>query len=55
MQLGQGDRSSDRSPSKQIADDLRDLIVSSHIVPGERLPPETMLVEHCSVARMTVW
>lgn len=54
MQLGQVDRSSDRSPSKQIADDLRDLIVSSRIVPGEKLPSEAALVEHYGVARMTV-
>lgn len=54
MQLGQVDRSSDRSPSRQIADDLRDLIVSSRIVPGEKLPSEAALVEHYGVARMTV-
>lgn len=54
MQLGSVDRSSDRSPSKQIADDLRALITSGSLPPGERLPSEAALIEHYGVARMTV-
>ncbi|TDD06647.1 GntR family transcriptional regulator [Saccharopolyspora terrae] len=54
MQLGSVDRSSDRSPSKQIADDLRLLITSGSLPPGERIPSEAALIEHYGVARMTV-
>ncbi len=54
MQLGAIDRASDRSPSKQIADDLRSVILSSRITEGEKLPSESALVSHYGVARMTV-
>lgn len=54
MRLGSIDRSSDRSPSKQIADDLRELIRAGHLAPGEKLPSEAALIEHYGVARMTV-
>lgn len=54
MQLGSVDRSSDRSPSRQIADDLRNQITAGHLGPGEKLPSEAGLVEHYGVARMTV-
>ncbi|WP_019856334.1 GntR family transcriptional regulator [Actinopolyspora mortivallis] len=53
MQLGAIDRTSDRSPSKQIADDLRVLIRSARLVAGEKLPSEARLMEHYGVARMT--
>lgn len=54
MELGSVNRSNDRSPSRQIADHLRGLILSSRLVPGEKLPSESVLVEHYGVARMTV-
>ncbi|PRW64642.1 GntR family transcriptional regulator [Actinopolyspora mortivallis] len=53
MQLGTIDRTSDRPPSKQIADDLRGLIQSSRLVAGEQLPSEAKLMDHYGVARMT--
>lgn len=54
MRLGSIDRSKDRSPSKQIADDLRGLITNGTLPSGEKLPSEATLIEHYGVARMTV-
>ncbi|WP_194917512.1 GntR family transcriptional regulator [Catenulispora rubra] len=43
-----------RSSSRQIADALREEIVSGRIVPGERLPSESRLVETYGTASQTV-
>jgi GntR family transcriptional regulator len=43
-----------RSPSKQIADDLRELITSGELVAGGKLPSERELSERYGVAPQTV-
>ncbi|MDN5851360.1 MAG: GntR family transcriptional regulator [Actinomycetia bacterium] len=53
MQLGTLDRASDRSPYRQIADQLRALIDGGELRPGDRLPSESELTQHYGVARMT--
>lgn len=47
------DRTDPRSPSRQIADDLRDAIRSGDLGPGERLPSERELVEKYGTALQT--
>ena len=54
VQLGSIDRQDDRSPYRQIADDLRAVIDGGQLHPGDRLPSETDLIKHYGVARMTV-
>ena len=53
MQLGAIDRRDDRSPFRQIADQLRAAIDRGELRPGDRLPSEAELTRHYSVARMT--
>lgn len=48
------DHGSDRPVFKQIADDLRRSITAGELVPGDKLPSETVLMERWKVARMTV-
>lgn len=48
------DRTDPRSPSKQIADDLRESIVSGELAAGERLPSERELAQRYLVAAQTV-
>ena len=43
-----------RSPSRQIADALREEIVSGRIEPGKKLPSERELVEEYGTASQTV-
>lgn len=47
------DPGSDRPVFKQIADELREAIVSGKYAPGDKLPSEAMLMERFGVARMT--
>lgn len=47
------DRNDPRSPSRQIADDLRTAIRSGEIKPGDRLPSERELVERYDIAPQT--
>lgn len=54
MQLGAIDRGDDRPPFKQIADQLRAGIDRGELVAGDKLPSESVLIEHYGVARMTV-
>jgi len=51
--LGSLDRSDDRAPYKQIADQLRAAIDSGELPPGDKLPSEATLMQHYEVARMT--
>lgn len=51
--LGTIDRTADRAPFRQIADDLRAAITSGELQPGDRLPSEAILMQHYGVARMT--
>lgn len=53
MQLGVVDRNSDRSPYRQIADQLRAVIDAGELRPGDQLPSEAELTRHYGVARMT--
>lgn len=53
MNLGSLDRSDDRAPYRQIADQLRAKIDRGDLGPGERLPSEAELMRHYDVARMT--
>ena len=53
LQLGTVDRSDDRPPYKQIADELRSAIDLGRLTPGDKLPSEADLVEHYKVSRMT--
>ncbi|MEU4376594.1 GntR family transcriptional regulator [Pseudonocardia alni] len=53
MDLGSLDRSDDRAPYRQIADQLRAAIDRGDLVPGDKLPSEARLIEHYEVARMT--
>jgi GntR family transcriptional regulator len=54
VQLGSIDRQSDRSPYRQIADQLRAVIDAGELRPGDKLPSEAELTRHYGVARMTV-
>jgi GntR family transcriptional regulator len=47
------DRSDPRSPSRQIADDLRVAIRNGDLAPGEKLPSERELVERYGTAAQT--
>lgn len=47
------DRNDPRSPSRQIADDLRAAIRAGEISPGGRLPSERQLVERYDIAPQT--
>ncbi|MDQ2881249.1 MAG: GntR family transcriptional regulator [Actinomycetota bacterium] len=51
--LGALDRTDDRPPYRQIADQLRAAIDRGELQPGDRLPSEAALMEHYRVARMT--
>src|SRR3954462_5526230 len=51
--LGSLDRSDDRAPYRQIADQLRRAIERGDLGPGDRLPSEAELIAHYNVARMT--
>jgi GntR family transcriptional regulator len=51
--LGSLDRSDDRAPYRQIADQLRRAIERGDLGPGDRLPSEAELMAHYNVARMT--
>ena len=53
MVLGSLDRSDDRPPYKQIADQLRVAIDRGELAPGDQLPSEAALMRHYDVARMT--
>jgi GntR family transcriptional regulator len=53
VQLGSLDRGSDRSPYRQIADQLRAAIDAGQLRPGDKLPSEAELTGHYGVARMT--
>jgi len=53
VQLGVLDRSGDRSPYRQIADQLRAAIDAGELRPGDQLPSEAELTRHFGVARMT--
>ena len=54
MVLGSLDRSDDRPPFRQIADQLRAEVDRGNLNPGDRLPSESYLMQHYDVARMTV-
>jgi GntR family transcriptional regulator len=51
--LGSLDRSGDRAPYRQIADQLRRAIERGDLRPGDKLPSEAELMTHYNVARMT--
>lgn len=51
--LGALDRTDDRPPYRQIADQLRAAIERGELQPGDKLPSEATLMEHYHVARMT--
>jgi GntR family transcriptional regulator len=51
--LGALDRTDDRPPYRQIADQLRAAIERGDLQPGDKLPSEAALMEHYHVARMT--
>ena len=53
MALGALDRTDDRPPYRQIADQLRTAIERGELRPGDKLPSEAALMEHYHVARMT--
>lgn len=53
MELGSLDRSDDRAPYRQIADQLRAAIDRGDFGAGDKLPSEAVLMEHYDVARMT--
>lgn len=48
------DRESDRPAYKQLADALRDRIVSGALPPGARLPSETTLGQETGLSRNTI-
>jgi len=52
--LGSLDRSDDRPPFRQIADQLRAEMDRGNLNPGDRLPSESHLMQYYDVARMTV-
>ena len=43
-----------RKAYEQVADQLRELIVTGELAPGERLPTETVLAREFGVSRATV-
>jgi GntR family transcriptional regulator, transcriptional repressor for pyruvate dehydrogenase complex len=43
-----------RKASEQVVDELRELIASGRLVPGERLPKETVLAHEFGVSRATI-
>lgn len=47
------DPTSDRAVFRQVADHLRQAILSGRLVEGDQLPSETQLSDHYSVSRMT--
>src|SRR3954452_10501652 len=51
--LGTLDRSDDRAPYRQIADQLRRAMDRGELGPGDKLPSEAELMAHYDVARMT--
>ncbi|MCU1529430.1 MAG: GntR family transcriptional regulator [Frondihabitans sp.] len=53
MALGSLDRSDDRAPYRQIADQLRTAIDRGDLAAGDKLPSEAELMRHYDVARMT--
>lgn len=53
MELGSLDRSDDRAPYRQIADQLRAAIDRGDFGAGDKLPSEAVLMDHYDVARMT--
>ncbi|MBW0091428.1 GntR family transcriptional regulator [Pseudonocardia sp. KRD-184] len=53
MELGSLDRSDDRPPYRQIADQLRAAIDRGDLAAGDKLPSEAVLMGHYEVARMT--
>ncbi|GAB3959381.1 GntR family transcriptional regulator [Actinoallomurus acanthiterrae] len=53
-ELGTVDPTSDRAVFRQIADQLRTAIERGQLEEGDRLPSESKLMEHYTVARMTV-
>jgi GntR family transcriptional regulator len=53
VKLGSLDRSDDRPPYKQIADQLRAVIDRGDLGAGDKLPSEAELMRHYDVARMT--
>lgn len=53
MELGSLDRSDDRAPYRQIADQLRAAIGRGDFGAGDKLPSEAALMDHYDVARMT--
>ena len=54
MRLGSLDRTDDRAPYRLIADQLRCAMDRGDLSAGAKLPSEAELMEHYSVARMTV-
>lgn len=54
MALGSLDRSGDRAPYRQIADQLRAAMDRGDLAAGDKLPSEADLMRHYDVARMTV-
>jgi GntR family transcriptional regulator len=52
--LGSLDRSGDRAPYRQIADQLRAAMDRGDLAAGDKLPSEAELMRHYDVARMTV-
>jgi GntR family transcriptional regulator len=53
VELGSLDRSDDRAPYRQIADQLRAAIDRGDFGAGDKLPSEAALMDHYDVARMT--
>lgn len=53
MALGSLDRSDDRAPYRQIAEQRRAAIDRGDLAAGDQLPSEAELMRHYEVARMT--
>jgi GntR family transcriptional regulator len=53
-QMAPIDRRADRPVYKQVADDLRERVVSGQLGPGDPLPSEPQLVQECGVSRTIV-
>jgi GntR family transcriptional regulator len=51
--LGRLNPGDDRTPFRQVADDLRHAITRGDLAEGDQLPSETELMEHYGIARMT--
>lgn len=51
--LGRLNPADDRTPFRQIADDLRDAINRGDLAAGDQLPSESELMAHYGIARMT--